>query len=72
MRTRDGAEVDYIIEREDSLTPIEVKWTEHPATEHFRHLMFFLKEHPNRASHGYLICRCPWPMALEEQITALP
>ena len=30
QRSRDGAEVDFIIEHRSQLTPVEVKWTENP------------------------------------------
>ncbi len=58
LRTKAGAEVDFIIARTGRLTPIEVKWTEHPRPGDARHLLTFLDEHPKRARHGYVICRC--------------
>ena len=72
LRTEDGAEVDYIIESGNSLTPVEVKWTEHPAPSDARHVRVFLKENPRRAKRGWVICRCQRPMQLEENIVALP
>lgn len=72
LRTKGGAEVDFIIERDQTLTPIEVKWTENPTLSDARHLMTYLQEHPRKATRGYLICRCPRPQALNDQITALP
>lgn len=72
QRTRDGAEVDFIIERKGKLTPVEVKWTEYPTLTDARHLLAFLEEKPREAEHGYVICRCPRPMQLHEKITALP
>ena len=72
QRTRGGAEVDYIIEYEGRLIPIEVKWTEHPSVSDARHLLTFLDEHPRQARQGYLICRCPRPLHLHDKITALP
>ena len=71
QRSRDGAEVDFILERGGALTPIEVKWTEHPALNDARHLLSFLQEKPE-ARHGYVVCRCPRPLQLHEQVTALP
>lgn len=32
MRTKDGAEVDFIIEHAGEIIPIEVKWTENPSS----------------------------------------
>ena len=72
LRTKDGAEVDFIIERRGTLTPLEVKWSERPTVRDARHLLTFLGEHPNQAKHGYVICRCPQPLCLHDQITALP
>ncbi|MFA4846225.1 MAG: DUF4143 domain-containing protein, partial [Patescibacteria group bacterium] len=72
QRTRDGAEVDFIIERENSLTPIEVKWTEHPDSSDARHLLKFISEHPEKVERGYIICRCPRPMEIHEKVMALP
>jgi uncharacterized protein len=72
LRTRDGAEVDFIVEHGGKLTPIEVKWTSKPAQSDVRHVATFLKEHPRQADRGYLICRCPHPMQLTEGIVALP
>ena len=72
QRTRDGAEVDFIVERAGILTPIEVKWSESPSLSDARHLLTFMGEHPRQARHGYVICRCPRPLQLHDKITALP
>ena len=72
QRSRDGAEVDFIVEHGGSLTPIEVKWTENPTLNDARHLLPFLQEKKREAKHGYVICRCPRPLQLHDQITALP
>jgi uncharacterized protein len=72
QRTKDGVEVDFIIERGGRLIPVEVKWTERPSLSDARHLFPFLADHPKTATHGYIICRCPRPQRLDEKITALP
>jgi predicted AAA+ superfamily ATPase len=72
LRTKDRAEVDFIIERGDALTPIEVKWSERPTLRDARQLLTFLAEHAKQAKHGYIICRCSRPLRLHDQITALP
>ena len=72
LRTKDGSEVDFIIEQEGRLTPVEVKWTEKPTPQDARHLLTFLAEHPKTAAHGYVVCRCKRPMQLHEKVTALP
>jgi predicted AAA+ superfamily ATPase len=72
LRTEDGAEVDYIVELDRRLIPVEVKWTEHPDPHDARHLRTFLKEHPGRAKKAWLICRCQRPLQLDAAIVALP
>jgi uncharacterized protein len=72
LRTSGGMEVDFIIERYGSIVPIEVKWTENPSFADARHLVSFMKDHQGRARHGYIVCRCPAPLALSDTITALP
>jgi len=72
LRSKAGAEVDFIIARGGRLTPIEVKWTERPALGDARHLLSFLDEHPRQAEHSYIICRCAAPLALSNRVTALP
>jgi predicted AAA+ superfamily ATPase len=72
QRSKDGLEIDYIIEHEGRLTPVEVKWTEHPSSADGRHLVKFLDENEQAAPRGYIICRAPRPMALSDRVTALP
>jgi len=72
QRSRDGAEVDFIVEHGGRLTPVEVKWTENPTLHDARHLLPFLAENQPAAEHGYVICRCPRPLQLHDKITALP
>ena len=54
------------------MTPVEVKWTEHPTVNDARHLLTFLEERKKEAKQGCVICRCPRPLQLHDQITALP
>jgi len=72
LRSKAGAEVDFIVARGNRLIPIEVKWTERPTRGDARHLLTFLDEHRNRARKGWLICRCSAPLALTDRVTALP
>ncbi|MCX6902120.1 MAG: ATP-binding protein [Verrucomicrobia bacterium] len=72
LRTKAGSEVDFIIEREGALTPIEVKWTDNPSLTDARHLLTFLGEHPQQAKRGYIVCRCQTPLHLHDKVTALP
>jgi predicted AAA+ superfamily ATPase len=71
FRTKDGAEVDYIVELEDRSMAIEVKWTDRPSLQDVPSLVSFLRDHPNVAE-GYVICRCPRPARLSRSIVALP
>jgi predicted AAA+ superfamily ATPase len=72
LRTKDGAEVDYVVEDGQSITPIEVKWTQRPSSTDCRHLRTFLEEHPEAAPRGLVVCRVPRPMQIDERITAIP
>ena len=72
MRTLDGTEVDFVVEMDKRLIPIEVKWTTRPSLTDARHLTTFLREHPTKAERGWVVCRCPRPEALSENITAIP
>ncbi|MBI3292938.1 MAG: ATP-binding protein [Elusimicrobia bacterium] len=72
QRTKDGAELDFIVEYKDQLLPIEVKWTEHPSLQDARHVLTFLNENTKRVRQGYIICRCPRPLQIHSKITALP
>jgi uncharacterized protein len=72
LRTKDGAEIDFIVERRGRLTPIEVKYSERPTPKDARHLVTFLDEHPGRAHHGYVVCRVPRPLELHPRVTAIP
>jgi predicted AAA+ superfamily ATPase len=71
FRTKDGAEVDFIVELGDRVIPIEVKWTDRPRMHDATCLTAFLRDHP-RAKTGYVICRCPRPLQLSDTVTALP
>lgn len=72
MRTKDGSEIDFIVERGSAIIPIEVKWTENPTSGDARHLRVFLAEQKGKAKHGYIVCRCDRPMQLDNNITAIP
>ena len=71
FRTKDGAEVDYIVELEDRTLAIEVKWTDRPSLQDVSGLVSFLRDH-TKVAEGYVICRCPRPARLSKSIVALP
>lgn len=72
LRTKDGAENDFIVEDAGRITPIEVKWSERPTPADARHLRTFLDEHPRQARRGVIVCRCPRPMQIDDRIVAIP
>ena len=72
FRTKAGAEVDFVVEDGRRRIPLEVKWTENPTRSDARHILDFLAEQRGRASHGYVLCRCPRPRRIAENVTALP
>lgn len=72
LRTKDGAEIDFIVEIGRQLVPVDVKWTQRPKREDARHVLTFLEEHPGVATHGFVVCRAPHPQLLHERITAIP
>ncbi|MEK6606327.1 MAG: ATP-binding protein [Myxococcota bacterium] len=71
LRTKAGAEVDWIVDDGKRLIPFEVKWSENPSPVDVRHLRAFLAEQ-RRASHGYVVCRCSRPRRIADNVTALP
>jgi predicted AAA+ superfamily ATPase len=72
VQHRDGAEIDFIVERGGELIPIEVKWTERPVATDARHLLSFLAEHPRRARRAFIVCRCPRPLSVHDRVIAIP
>ncbi len=70
-RDPDGPEVDWIIDREGSYTPVEVKWTDKPSSSDIRHVEIFLSEYKS-ADAGYLVCQVPRKTKLSDRVFALP
>lgn len=71
VRSKDGKEIDYLVERKGKLFPIEVKWTDRPSRHDARHVAAFLADHAG-ARQGFVICRCERPQLLCPGVTALP
>jgi len=69
--TKDGSEIDVVVEQGDRIIPIEVKWTERPSRKDARHLIRFLSE-SRTAGEGYIVCRCPRRQRITENVTAVP
>jgi len=72
LRSKDGAEIDFIIEIDRRLIPVEVKWTQHPRRDDARHVARFLEEHTASAPHGFVICRTPRPQLVHDRVMAIP
>jgi uncharacterized protein len=70
-RDPDGPEVDWVIEQDNRMIPIEVKWTESPALQDTRHLQTFLSEYPE-AKEGFIVCRTAHALLLAPHIRAIP
>lgn len=69
-RDSSGPEVDWVLNRNQSLLPIEVKWTDNPSLRDAKHLDLFLKEYPS-ATQAYVVCRVSQPQVLSENIEAI-
>ena len=70
-RDPDGPEVDWVLEQEESLIPIEVKWTSAPSGRDTKHLQVFLQEYPE-GRRGYIVCQTPRRLKLGPVIEAIP
>ena len=70
-RDPDGPEVDWVLSRDATYVPIEVKWTDAPDAKDARHLHCFLREYPSFGV-GYVVCRVPHRLRLSDQVVALP
>ena len=71
FRDPTGPEVDWIIEHNQRLIPIEVKWHDNPTLKDAKHLCVFLKEYP-QARKGFIVCQTPRPIKLAKNILAIP
>ncbi len=70
-RDPDGPEVDWVLQSDGRLTPIEVKWSTAPSLRDTRHLEVFLREYP-AAKRGYIICQTPRRFKLSASFEAIP
>ncbi len=70
-RTRDGAEVDLIIEANGKVLPLEIKASSQISKRDVFGLMSFLADHPNVA-HGYVVYPGREILQINAQVTALP
>ncbi len=69
-RDTNGPEVDWVLKWNDSLLPIEVKWTDTPSPRDAKHLSLFLRDYP-QAKKGLVVCRISTPQILGDGIEAV-
>lgn len=71
-RTTNGREVDFILETNDHLLPIEVKLTAYPQFADCRHLMAFQNEFPSKVRAGLLLHNGQLTDWLTPKVLAVP
>lgn len=71
-RTSDGHEVDFVVERGQSLIPIEAKLTATPTPRHAAAIERFQKLFGERAGRGLVVCLAPERVPLSRTVEAVP
>lgn len=72
-RTNHGIEVDFIIQTDDEIIPIEIKYTDTPQPKHIKHLQIFLEEYKHlKVKRGFLVGNFSTPQKLTQNIYAIP
>lgn len=69
-RTNNGLEVDFIIQTNDEIIPIEIKYTDRPQPKHIKHLQIFMDEF--KCKRGFLIGTFSRAQKLTDKISAIP
>lgn len=69
-RDPDGPEVDWILDRDGTYLPIEVKFTDRPTAKDARHLQVFMEEY--KAKRALVVCTAPRAIRLAPAVTAVP
>lgn len=72
FRMSAGTEVDFVVEMNTRLIPIEVKSSATPRPEMAAGIASFRKDFPRQAQPGYVIHMGDVPLPLEPGITAIP
>ncbi len=65
-----GPEIDFVVDFAHHYVPVEVKWSDHPTPTDAAHLKKFMQEYDSKT--GYIVCRCPKPYKVSNNIIALP
>lgn len=73
-RTRDGMEIDLILEYADRLIPVEIKKTATPSKENARQIEKFIAfdNHSKKVEKGYVVCTAKERTVISKNVTALP
>ena len=71
-RTAGGAEVDFVIEHESRLLPVEVKTAKRISTHDLRHLESFLTDYAGRAPWGVVLHDTDQAHVITRNIVGLP
>lgn len=69
-RTKNGLEVDFIIQTDDEIIPIEIKYTSNIQKKHIRHLQTFMNEY--KAKRGFIVGIFSQAQKIEGNIYAIP
>lgn len=69
-RTNHGLEVDFIIQTDEDIIPIEIKFTDTPQKRHIKHLQIFIEEF--KCKRGFLVGTFSRAQKLTDKITAIP
>jgi predicted AAA+ superfamily ATPase len=70
-RDSDGPELDWLIEYDGNLLPIEVKLNQRPKNSSIKHLKTFMREY-KKADTSLVICTTEIMYQLEKNITVIP
>ena len=71
-RTQGGAEVDCVIDKGDTVIPIEVKSSARVSLADLRGLRSFLESYPKLATKAFVVTQGRVPEKLSDNITAIP
>ena len=71
-RSRDGVEVDLILEMNNQIIPIEIKQTSTPNSGHTKGLQKFCQFTDSKCLPGLLVCNVPEKKALPYGVQAIP
>lgn len=71
-RTASGTEVDFVVETEGKLVPIEVKLSETPHPNMAQGILSFQADFPGRVTPGYVVHPGTTRLPISQGVTALP